>query len=293
MKNLNGLAALTAAIMLCGTLAAREPMTMPLYPSGVPDSNGLEGKERPREGDDAGFIFDVSTPEVTVYLPEEGKATGRAVVICPGGGYSGVALLKEGHEPARWLAGRGIAGIVLKYRMPNGHGNIPADDARAAIRMVRDNAAKWGVDPAKVGVMGFSAGGHLAATVSVHHRDGARPDFSILIYPVITFDERFTHRGSRERLAGPQPADETLKYFATDKQVDAATPTAFLALSDDDRTVDPRNSTLYYNAMKEAKVAAELHVYPAGGHGWGGWRESFAFSDEFLTSLGRWLDGLK
>jgi acetyl esterase/lipase len=281
------------AVLVCGRVAAAEPFVVPLYPGGVPDSNGLEGKERRRNATD-GFILDVSVPELTVYLPEKGKATGRAVVICPGGGYSGVSMDNEGHHPAKWLAARGVAGIVLKYRMPNGHYDIPLADAHAAVKTVRTKAAEWGIDPAKVGIMGFSAGGHLAATASVHYAEDSRPDFSVLIYPVISFvNEKFVHSGSRRNLLGAlvDTDKSKLEYFSAELQVSDKTPRAFIVFADDDKGVDPRNGTLYYDALKANKVPAEMHIYPTGGHGFG-WKESFAYRAEFLGSLGRWLDQL-
>ncbi len=287
---------LLVSCLLMASLAvqAREPFALPLYPDGVPQSNGLEGKERPRESGD-GFIYDVSVPTMTVYLPD--APTGRVVVICPGGGYAGVSMRNEGYWVSEWLNARGIAAVVLKYRMPNGQWTIPLDDVHTAVRTTRANAEKWGLDPAKLGVMGFSAGGHLASCAAVFFDERTRPDFSVLIYPVITMDES-THSGSRTRLLGEGLAatdkalyDSLAVRYSTFRQVSASTPVTFIALSDDDRTVQPVNSTLYYNALKAAKVPAEMHIYPAGGHGWG-WKPTFPYRDEFLTSFGRWLDAL-
>ena len=182
---------------------------------------------------------------------------------------------------------------MLRYRMPNGHHDIPLHDARTAIALLRDHAAEWGIDPHQVGIMGFSAGGHLASTVSTHfENDSQRPDFSILVYPVITMDERYTHKVSREELIGRDAPIELVDRYSHEKQVSDRTPVTFLALSDDDGGVPPVNSTMYYEALKAHGVPAELHVYPSGGHGWG-WLETFKYHDELRTSLDRWLKEIR
>ena len=286
--------------LLAGTLAAQTTMELPLYPDGAPDSNGLEGKERWDES--RGILHNASTAKVFVYLPAAAgvSAPVKAVVICPGGGYGILAMKHEGHDVVQWLAARGIAGIVLQYRMPNGHHAIPLADLHEAIRTVRSNAAQWNINPAKVGVMGFSAGGHLASTAAVHYDTATRPDFAILIYPVIEFFGRAAHSGSQKKLLGEVPAEsagaaaqaeyEALarKYFAR-LHVTAQTPPIFFAHSDDDKVVSPTNSTMMYDALKAAGVPAELHIWPSGGHGWG-FRENFPYRAEFLTALGRWLE---
>ena len=227
-------------------------------------------------------------PKMWIYLPDKQKATGQIVLICPGGGYRRLAMDHEGHDVAKWLNEQGVAAVVLKYRMPKGDPMRPIGDARVAMKTIRDNAAKWGVDKNKVGVMGFSAGGHLASTVTTHFRDGYRPDFAILIYPVITMHEEFCHMGSRQALIGPKYYKELVDLYSNENQVNATTPPVFMALSDDDKSVLPENSINFYLAMKKQGLPAELHVYPTGGHGWG-WRTSFKYRDEFLSSLSRWL----
>lgn len=158
-----------------------------------------------------------------------------------------------------------------------------------AIELVRANAAGWGVDPARVGVIGFSAGGHLASTAATHFTcDANRPDFAILVYPVITMDERFTHAGSRRNLLGGAPAEGLVAAFSNELCVTSGTPPTFIAFSDDDDGVPPVNGTLFYNALKAASVPGEIHIYPTGGHGWG-WNETFKYRDEFRNSLARWL----
>jgi len=274
----------------------------PLYPNGAPDSNGLEGKE------DWSVIrkqlSGVGTAKIYVYLPAgapAGKGPARkAVVICPGGGYIRESMLSEGDMVARWLAARGIVGVVLQYRLPNGHAQIPLEDLHAAIRMVRERAKEWNVDPKKVGVIGFSAGGHLAVMGAVNFDKKSRPDFVAAIYAVVSLSDQSRGSGLSTVMLGPPPAanapqaeldryDSLAREYSAQRHVTPQTPPMFLALSDDDHTVPPINSTAFYNALKAANVPAELHIWPKGGHGWG-WREDFPYRDEFLTAYGRWLD---
>ncbi len=281
--------------------AAQEPIEMLLYPDGAPDDNGIKIEQQ--QWNEAGTsIRMIAIPKLYVHLPAKEKATGRAVIICPGGGYGSVAINHEGHDVARWMAERGIAGIVLQYRMPNGHREIPLEDAHTAIRTVRAQAVKWNIDPAKVGIMGFSAGGHLASTAAVWFDEATRPDFAVLIYPVISLEPELTHVGSRDNLLGPPPGGvlnnpgseyaQLVRQYSTYYQGSPQVPPTFIALSDDDRSVPPANGTLFYiRALKEHGVAGELHVYPTGGHGWG-WRDTFLYKDELRTSLDRWLNEL-
>lgn len=269
---------------------AQAPAAQPLYPQGAGESNGL-----PKEGvvtTDDNVVMAVDA-DYFLYRADPEKATGQAVVICPGGGYAGVAYAHEGLRVAEWLNGLGITAVVLRYRMPNGHSEIPLKDAQTALRMVREHAPQWGVDPQQVGIMGFSAGGHLAATASTHFTDERdRPDFSILIYPVITMQERETHAGSRQNLLGRDAGIDRIDLYSNERQVSDRTPRTFIALSDDDKGVSPVNSTKYYEALKAHDIPAELHVYPSGGHGWG-WRESFKYHNELTGSLARWLNEIR
>jgi acetyl esterase/lipase len=231
-------------------------------------------------------ISQVTDPTIEVFLPDQAAPASRsgvpAVVICPGGGYGRLAMTHEGWEVARWLNENGIAGIVLKYRLPSreimaDQSIGPLQDAQEAIRIVRRNAGKWGIDPEKIGIMGFSAGGHLASTASTHYGESvydadetnARPDFSILIYPVINMGNMNTHYGSRRNLLGNDLSTEQIERFSNDQQVDADTPPAFLVHSWDDRTVVPQNSIAYAEALSANKVPVELHLYEKGGHGYG------------------------
>ena len=183
----------------------------------------------------------------------------------------------------------GRQSVVLRYRMPNGHPDIPIEDALAAIRMVREKARLWHVDPHRVGIMGFSAGGHLASTVSTHfENDSQRPDFSILIYPVITMDPQWTHGGSRKNLLGANPSESATERYSAEKQVTAATPPAFIAVSNEDRSVSPVNSVLSSEALHKHRIPAELHIFPEGPHGFG-LKTDFPYHDEMVASLARWL----
>lgn len=213
-----------------------------------------------------------------------------AVVICPGGGYAGLAIQHEGSQFAKWLNGQGITAFVLKYRMPNKHKEVPLDDAQQAIRYVREHANEFGVDTNKIGIAGFSAGGHLAATASTHYTTegvSTRPDFSILFYPVITM-ETATHGGSRSNLLGDKPQSEDIQFFSNEKHVNTNTPPAILLLSDDDKSVPTTNSVLYYESLKKNSVPATMYIFPKGGHGWG-MNIDFEYHSQMLELLGMWL----
>jgi len=231
------------------------------------------------EGD--GKFSDSSKAKLTVHLPE--NPNGAAIVICPGGGYGGLVTKGEGHGIATWLNAHGIAGIVLEYRLPAGRPYVPLLDAQRALRTVRANATKWKIDPKKVGIIGFSAGGHLASTATVHFdlgegkttdaiaRESSRPDFSILIYPVISMDVG-VHRGSKKNLMGETPAAGLPEYFSTQKHVKASTPPSFLAHAIDDKVVDIENSRMFYAAQQKAGLPTRLVELPSGGHGLNGYK---------------------
>jgi len=226
---------------------------------------------------------------LTLYRPADTGKPAPAVVICPGGSYLGVAIGHEGYDVARWYVGQGFAAVVLKYRMPRGNYDVPRQDVQRAIELVRANAGLWNIDPSRVGVMGFSAGGHLASTAATHFTCAAdRPDFAVLIYPVISMDPAYTHALSRRSLLGDTPGPGLVAAFSNELRVTPQTPPTFIAFSDDDDVVDPRNGTLFYDALRSCGVAGELHIYPVGGHGWG-WLETFRYREELRTSLARWL----
>ncbi len=225
----------------------------------------------------------VTNPSLHVYPAPADRSTGTAVVVCPGGGYYGLSYVGEGTEVATWLNSLGITAVVLHYRLPDdaimkNKSIAPLQDGQEAIRIVRRNAKQWGVDPHKIGIMGFSAGGHLASTVSTHFdekvyslRDStsARPDFSLLIYPVISMDSVITHWGSRESLLGKTPSEELIKQFSNELQVTSKTPPAFIVHAMDDYYVPTQNSIRYALALREYKIPCELHLYEHGGHGFG------------------------
>jgi acetyl esterase/lipase len=230
--------------------------------------------------------------ELHCFLPAQ--PSGRAIVACPGGAYGGLAFDKEGTDWAEWFNGQGIAYFTLKYRMPNGNPEIPVGDAYHAMRLVRDSAAVWGINPYDVGIMGFSAGGHLAATVSTKAPFDARPDFSILVYPVITMSERWSHAGSVRRFLGDKKSDDaTVKYWSAEGHVTHyATPPTILLLSNDDLTVPPvTNGIAYYSALRKTGIPCAMHVYPTGQHGYG-FSKEFQYHDLMLTDLQRWLTRL-
>ncbi len=228
-------------------------------------------------------ISKVTDPVMEVFLPGKEKANGTAVLICPGGGYARLAIDHEGRDVAAWFNEMGIAAFVLQYRLPSDvimkdKSTGPLQDGQEAIRILRRNAEKWNIKPDRIGIMGFSAGGHLASTVSTHFTDevykaddetSARPDFSMLIYPVISMDTEITHKGSRDNLIGENPDAGLTERFSNELQINKDTPPAFLVHSSDDRTVPVENSIRYYLGLKEHGVPAEMHIYTQGGHGYG------------------------
>ncbi len=236
--------------------------------------------------------------EITVYLPNAtaaANANGRAIVDCPGGGYSHLAMNHEGHDWAEFYNEQGIAYVVLKYRMPNGDREIPLGDAYQAIRTVRDSCKVWHINPNNVGIQGFSAGGHLASAVSTHAPFEVRPDFSILFYPVISMDERLSHKGSCVGFLGEKRTDEKLvKEWSSDQAVRRhLTPPAILILANDDRVVPPAtNAAAYYTAMRRAGNNCSLFCYPSGGHGFG-FRDNWKYHELMKAELRQWLADLK
>jgi acetyl esterase/lipase len=251
----------------------------------------------------------VQNPNIAVYLPSKGNTSGKAVVIFPGGGYGFLAYDWEGTDIAKWLNSKGIAAIVVKYRLPGSKSAVvryksPLLDAKRALRTVRYHAQKWNINKNQIGVMGFSAGGHLASTLGTHFNDdieskqdsidavSARPDFMALIYPVITLKPPFAHMGSRNALLGENPDPKLIDYFCNDLQVKADTPPTFLVHSEDDKTVPVENSLQFYTALRQQGVYSEMHLYPTGGHGY-----SLALNKGYLQSwpdrFYEWLQGLK
>ena len=263
MRPLAALLALSAAAFAADAL----PPSRPLWPGEAPEGDGR--------------FSDSSKARLTVHLPD--KPNGAAMVICPGGGYGGLVTKGEGHGIAAWLNAHGIAGIVLEYRLPAGRPHVPLLDAQQAIRTVRANAQAWKIDPKKVGIIGFSAGGHLASTATVHFEamempapnfvtgQSARPDFAILVYPVISMEEG-VHRGSKKNLMGETPAPGLPEWFSTHRHVKAGTPPAFLAHALDDKVVDIENSRMFFAAQQKAGLPTRLVELPNGGHGLNGYK---------------------
>ena len=248
-------------------MVARAQPVIPLWVNGAPGALGATPADQ---------------PEMTPYLPPAGTANGTAVVIFPGGGYQHLAMDHEGSAIANWLAGLGVTTFVVKYRLgPNYHHPTMIGDAQRAIRIARARAAEWNVDPRRLGIIGFSAGGHLASTAGTHfdagnsastdpiERASSRPDFELLIYPVITMRDSVTHGGSRLNLLGKQPTPELVQLLSNELQVTRETPPTFLVHSTDDRTVPVQNSLLFYEALKRNGVPVEMHVFEHGGHGYG------------------------
>jgi acetyl esterase/lipase len=257
---------------------------LPLWADGAPNSNELTGEEEDLEG---GRVANVLRPSITVYPAS--NPNGIAIIMCPGGGYARLAMHHEGHDMADWMNKQGITYAVLKYRMPNGHSDVPLSDAEQAIRLVRQHAAAWKVDPNKVGIMGASAGGHLAASLATcYSGEDTRPNFQILFYPVISMKEGTTHGGSRYNLLGKHPSPKEVNDFSFANRVTPQTPQAFIMLSADDGTVVPPNSIEYFTALNKNNVPVSLHIYPTGGHGWG-FRDSFTYKSQWTGELEKWI----
>ena len=278
--------ALLAILLLLPFLlpaTAADPTSELLWPNGAPGAKGAGPADK---------------PALTVHLPAPEKANGAAVLICPGGGYGALMMSYEGHDIAKWLNEQGVAGIVLQYRIHPYQHPAPLLDAKRAMRIVRMHAAEWKIDPKRIGVMGFSAGGHVASTLGTHfdagdpnstdpvERTGCRPDFMVLVYPVISMGPK-THGGSRANLLGNNPSAEDVELLSNEKQVTAQTPPAFLAHSKTDTAVSVENSAMFYEALKAHGVAAEFLELPTGDHGLGCGKG--ALWEEWQTKCLLWL----
>lgn len=299
---------LIVQVLITNTLIFGQNMILPLWTSDIPNFQKSDEIET-ADTTTAVLITNVQTPDIAVFLPSKGNATGQAVVICPGGGYRFLAYDKEGTDIAKWLNSKGIAGIVLKYRLPISKSNIipyktPLLDAQRAIRLTRHHAEEWNIKADEIGIMGFSAGGHLASTAGTHFNTGdttasdpvdclsSRPDFMILIYPVITMNEAFTHMGSRTALLGENPDPELVQTYSNELQVKDDTPPTFIVHAGDDGAVPVENSLVFYQALKNKNIPSELHIYPEGGHGF-----SLAIGSSYLDTwpdrCADWLKSLK
>jgi acetyl esterase/lipase len=299
------------SFILIATESFAQSFTLPLWTGEIPN-NRKTNEVEVRDSSDVIRVSNVQIPDITVYLPTKVYATGQAVVICPGGGYVRLAYDKEGLDIAKWLNSKGIAAAVLKYRLPISSNNIvpyksPLLDAKRAIRMVRYYASKWNIDKNKIGVMGFSAGGHLASTLGTHFDYGdpnatneidkmsSRPDFMVLGYPVITFTKPFMHKGSRDALLGENPDSSLIKFYSNELQVKDDTPPTFIVQADDDGAVPVENSIVFFEALHKKNIPVEMHIYPEGGHGFGlalGKGHLESWPDRCIEWL-RWLNNKK
>jgi acetyl esterase/lipase len=287
-------------ILISNSILAQTVTEMPLYAGVIPGSKQSTVKEQISFANGGVRISSVIAPTLTKFAPV--KPNGTSVIICPGGGYGRLAIDHEGVDVAKAFNQIGVTAFVLKYRLPNDSimadkSTGPLQDAQQAIRMVRQQSAAWGLNPAKVGIMGFSAGGHLAATAATHFNmmadattkdtTSVRPDFAILMYAVVSFDDSIAHKGSKANLIGKNPTAEQTKLFSNELQVTKNSPPVFLVHAGDDATVPVENSIRYYQACIKNKVSAEMHIYPKGGHGFG--LNNKTTNDKWFDRLTSWL----
>jgi len=293
-------------LLLNNALMVNSQTVIPLYKDSIPNSKPTANIESATyEGENKILIVHhVSQPSLTVFLAPKDKANGKAVIICPGGGYSILAASHEGYDVAKRFNEMGVTAFVLKYRIPNDNTMInkeigPLQDAQCAIQMVRERAKEWNIKTDRIGIMGFSAGGHLASTAGTHFdrpvienksNISLRPDFMILIYPVISFDDSIGHIGSRDNLLGKNPSEEKIKYYSNELQVNSSTPPSFLVHAENDEAVKVQNSLYFFEALQKNKVPAELHIYPKGGHGFG--MHNPTTKEDWVLCLKGWLDGM-
>ncbi|AEI49426.1 alpha/beta hydrolase [Runella slithyformis] len=268
-----------ALLCLFAAFTSVAQQEIPLYSGPVPNAKDVRNEEVKTASN---VVSKVSLPALTVFLPPKEKATGAAVIVCPGGGYGVLVIKREGYDVAEAFTKQGIAAFVLKYRLPNDKTMIdpsigPLQDAQQAIKTIRQRAAEWNIDPTKIGIMGFSAGGHLAATAGTHFEKpvlpgaagiSVRPDFMILVYPVISFMEGIGHKGSGANLLGKNASSEQIKLFSNELQVTSSTPPAFITHASDDTVVPVSNSLLFYEALQRQHIPGELHIYSKGEHGY-------------------------
>lgn len=276
---------------------AQEITQIPLYPKGVINSKPAPADYQ--ENDTKDWAYKVINPVLLPFPADKSNNTGTAVVICPGGGYGGLSMVNEGFNIAKAFNKIGVSAFILKYRLPSDlimkDKTIgPLQDAQTALQIVRSRAAEWGINPAKVGIIGASAGGHLASTVETHFKQvvaedksiSVRPDFAILMYPVITFGDK-THQGSKDNLIGKNPSQKLVDLYSNEKQVTPDTPPTFIVMAEDDGTVPVENALLFYSAMIQNHVKGEMHIYQAGGHGFG--IHNSKSTEEWFTWCAAWM----
>ena len=293
-------------VLISPLMIVGQNFTIPLWENGIPNFKTTVDSEI-KDKLDGEYYRIVREPAISVYLPSKHNITGEAVLVIPGGGYHKLSYVWEGIDVAKWLNANGVVAIVLKHRLPTDlENNIVRDkspmlDASRAMRIIRANAEKWNIDKNKIGVIGFSAGGHLASTLGTHYNQAgvekydeidsgsSRPDFLALIYPVISMSAEFGHTGSKKNLLGKNPSEELIEYYSNEKHVTSDTPPTFLLHSSDDNVVSVKNSIKFYEALQENKVKAELHIYPYGGHGF-----SLANGKGYLSTWkNRFIDWLR
>lgn len=277
--------------------------TIKLYSGTIPNNTTVVDSEKWENHNGITIVSDITQPTLTPFLPSKELATGTAVIIFPGGGYGVNAISHEGTDVAKEFNKWGVAAFVLKYRIPNeakmtNKEIVPLQDAQRALQIVRERAKEWGINPERIGIMGFSAGGHLASTVGTHFskamidnpaNTNLRPDFMILIYPVISFKDDITHMGSRDQLIGKSPSKEKIEFYSNELQVTEKTPPAFLVHAGDDDAVAAENSIRFYQSLLRNKVKTELHLYQGGGHGFG--MNNKITEDKWMERLKSWMMG--
>lgn len=304
-QNLLLLILLISFMPLSQGYSQQNQQVIPLYPKQIP--NDIPGPDEETASNEGGRLrySKIRKPTLTVYLPPKDKATGTAVLICPGGGYAIVAAGHEGHDVAKKFNEQGIAAFVLKYRLPDTKTSTrpdiaPVQDAQQALLLIREKAKEWQVNPDKVGIMGFSAGGHLASTAGTHFQQAyvnnpsgtnLRPDFMLLLYPVISSDKSFAHQGSFDNLIGKGATADKVNEFSNEKKVTPQTPPTFLVHASDDKAVPVKNSIVFYEALLQNQVPAELHIYQNGGHGFG--LNNATTSDAWFERALNWMKSNK
>lgn len=274
----------TLCIAMFATLAFSQ-QEIKLYPDGAAENNNLTESKT-----DNGLIKNISEARMYAYVVPKNKSNGTAVLICPGGGYAGLSTIKEGSDIAKWYNKLGISAFVLYYRMPNGNKHIPLKDAQTAMKIIYHQSKKWNIDENKIGIMGFSAGGHLASTVGTHFTSKeTRPAFMVLAYPVISMKNKITHKPSRQNLLGNNPTQVEVDEFSNEQKVTKNTPPTFIFHAKDDATVSVENSKIFYRTLLKNNVRAEFKIYENGGHGFGMNKQGLDI-DEWPNELNRWLD---
>ena len=286
------------AAVVTSVATAQKPVVLSLEQSGAdeivenlwnntsaPHSNGITADESINEKCE---LFDTTQTDLYIYKADPAVATGQAVLVVPGGGYRKVCIEYDGFGVAKYLRSIGVTAVVVKYRLPNGHHEVPLEDAQEALRFLRREGSKWGVDPTQVGILGSSAGGHLAAYLSNVTPEAELPAFAVLIYPVITGDTQRTHHGSFNYLLGATRTDSEQQHLSLENRVSQKTPPTLLLLADDDLTVPTVSSTRYYKSLKYHGVKAAMHIFPSGGHGWAG-HNDYLYAEPNKEAIADWL----